>query len=206
MSGAPVQGGDTEGHEIRGFYELRKDLDPVERGIGGVIDHGSVVMSETHEAGVFHPVALARSCREYRSFRDLGIRWEGARVVRRCEPVDDFDCLECDGTIHALPVDIPDRRFELLESEMRRQWIEAHARDVIERPQLLQLGRQGLFVVDRGSVTGGHHVPARLVHHDLPAGVDHARTELDGRDVPLADCPQTCLLYTSDAADDLTRV
>ena len=73
---------------------------------------------------------------------------------------------------------------------MSWQWFQTPAGDVVERSQLLQLGGKGVFVVEGGRAVAGHRISARLVHHDLAAGVNHARAELDGREVSLADCPQ----------------
>ena len=53
------------------------------------------------------------------------------------------------GPIDALPVEIQDRRFQLLEREAGRQRIEAHSGDVVEHPQLLQLGGEDVLQVDR---------------------------------------------------------
>ena len=178
---ASVEGGDSEGNEVRRFDELREDLDAVEGGVGGVVDHAPVVVGErTKRASSIPWLSVGPAGKITRSEISESVG-NVLGVVGRGQPVDDLGGLEGDGAIHALPVEVEDGRFELFERELSGQRVEAQAGDVVERSELLQLGRRRPAC--RTWVTGGLPVIAYRLGFSIvispPASITPERNSMD---------------------------
>ena len=81
-----IQGTDLEREEIAGLHELWQNCMTVVCGIGGVVDHRTVVVDETHKTGILDPLALGFRHGKDHPFGNRVILAKQYLVIGLCQP------------------------------------------------------------------------------------------------------------------------